>query len=156
MQGVLTEGTGVRGKIDRPAGGKTGTSQEYKDAWFIGYVPQLITGVWVGNDDNTPMEGVTEVAVCPRMWKTFMDIVLTDIPSAEFPRPQGLVSVEVCLESGELATQYCPEDRVISAYYWWDKVPEEECGVHREPEWLWSTPFLYRTKSETVEVEERP
>ncbi len=156
MQGVLTEGPGVRGKIDRPAGAKTGTSQEYKDAWFIGYVPQLITGVWVGNDDNTPMEGVTEVAVCPRMWKAFMEVVLTDIPSAEFSRPQGLVSVEVCLDSGGVATDYCPEDRVISADYWWDKVPEEECNIHREPEWLWSVPFLYRSKPGTVEVEERP
>ena len=154
MKGVLTDGTGVRGKIDRPAGAKTGTSQEYKDAWFIGYVPQLITGVWVGNDDNTPMEGVTEVAVCPRMWKAFMSVALTGVPTIEFPMPQGLVSVEVCLESGGMATEYCPKERVFSVQYWWDKVPEEKCETHREPDWLWSTPYLNRNRSRTGEASE--
>ncbi len=140
MKGVLIRGTGVRGKIDRPAAAKTGTSQEFKDAWFIGYVPQLITGVWAGNDDNTPMEGVTEVAVCPRMWKAYMERVLTGVPSQEFPMPQGLVSIEVCLDSGELATINCPQDRVISADYWWNKVPTGKCKKHETPEWLWVLP----------------
>jgi penicillin-binding protein 1A len=154
MQGVLVEGTGVRGRIDRPSGAKTGTSQEYKDAWFIGYVPQLTTGVWVGNDDNTPMEGVTEVAVCPRMWKTFMVNVLTGVPTAEFPKPQGLVSIEVCLDSGGVSTQYCPSERIISALYWWDKVPEDECEIHKEPDWFWNPPFFHRNIPKTTEVEE--
>jgi len=153
MSGVLREGTGIRGKIDRPAGAKTGTSQEYKDAWFIGYVPQLVTGVWVGNDDNTPMEGVTEVAVCPRMWKAFMESALTGVPSQEFQKPKGLISAEVCLDSGQPAAEYCPKERIITAWYWWDKVPEEECAIHREPEWLWSTPLLYRNKPGTSEGE---
>ena len=154
MKGVLTEGTGVRGRISRPAGAKTGTSQEYKDAWFIGYVPQLTTGVWVGNDDNTPMEGVTEVAVCPRMWKTFMEAALAGVPSEEFPAPQGLVPVNICLESGQVATDYCPKERVFSELYWWDKVPEDKCEIHSEPEWLWSSPLIDRNKPKTSEGQE--
>jgi len=140
MKGVLLRGTGVRGNIDRPAAAKTGTSQEFKDAWFIGFVPQLVTGVWAGNDDNAPMEGVTVVAVCPRMWKTFMDDVLTEVPSQEFPLPRGLVTLEVCLDSGELVTENCPQDRVIVADYWWNSVPTKVCSKHKAPEWLWVLP----------------
>jgi penicillin-binding protein 1A len=151
MKGVINEGTGMRGRISRPAAAKTGTSQEYKDAWFVGFVPQLVTGVWVGNDDNTPMEGVTEVAVCPRMWKSFMEVALAGVPSMEFPAPQGLVKVQICLDSGQVATEYCPKDRVITADYWWDKVPEDKCEKHREPEWMWTVPMLDREKKSTSE-----
>ncbi|MGB9613236.1 MAG: transglycosylase domain-containing protein, partial [Candidatus Margulisiibacteriota bacterium] len=87
MKGVLTRGTGVRGRIDRPAAAKTGTTQDFKDAWFIGFVPQLVTGVWVGNDDNTPMQGVAEVAVCPRIWKAYNQEVLANQPILDFPKP---------------------------------------------------------------------
>lgn len=140
MKGVLESerGTGVRGRIERPAAAKTGTSQEFKDAWFIGYVPQLATGVWVGNDDNLPMEGVTEVAICPRMWKAFMNRIFTDddVPVQEFPEPEGLVEAEICLDSGLLSSFNCPGDKVIKAEFWWDKVPDKECDKHKEPEWL--------------------
>ena len=90
MKGVLTRGTGVRGQIGRPAAAKTGTSQEFKDAWFIGFVPQLVTGVWVGNDDNRPMNGVAEVGTCPRIWKAYNQIVLANQPALDFPKPEGL------------------------------------------------------------------
>ena len=87
MRGVLARGTGVRGQIDRPAAAKTGTSQDFKDAWFEGFVPQLVTGVWVGNDDNSPMKGIAEVAICPRIWKAYNEIVLAGQPVLDFPKP---------------------------------------------------------------------
>ena len=59
MQAVVTSGTGQAASLDRPVAGKTGTSQDYRDAWFIGFTADLVTGVWVGNDDNTPMNKVT-------------------------------------------------------------------------------------------------
>jgi len=136
MQGVLLRGTGVRGKIDRPAGAKTGTTEEFKDAWFIGYVPQLVTGVWVGNDNNEPMEGVTEVAVCPRMWKSFMDVVLMDEPIVDFPKPEGLVEETICLESGRLPNEYCPGDRIVKEKFWWNDKPTELCTYHPTTEAL--------------------
>ena len=130
MQGVLLRGTGVRGNIDRPAGAKTGTTEEFKDAWFIGYVPQLVTGVWVGNDNNEPMEGVTEVAVAPRMWKAFMSNVLIDEPVIDFPKPEGLIDESICLDSGKLPNPYCPGNRIVKATFWWNDLPTERCTYH--------------------------
>ena len=88
MKGVLSRGTGVRGQIDRPAAAKTGTTQDFKDAWFIGFVPQLATGIWAGNDDNSSMQGVAEVAVCPRIWKAYNQTVLANQPIIDFPVPE--------------------------------------------------------------------
>ena len=136
MQGVLLRGTGVRGNIDRPAGAKTGTTEEFKDAWFIGYVPQLVTGVWVGNDNNEPMEGVTEVAVSPRMWKAYMSNVLIDEPVIDFPKPEGLVEETICLDSGKIPNEYCPGDRIVKATFWWNDKPTETCTYHPTTEAL--------------------
>lgn len=134
MRGVLTRGTGVRGQIDRPAAAKTGTSQDFKDAWFIGYVPQLVTGVWVGNDDNTPMKGVAEVAICPRVWKSYNQIVLVNYPVMDFPRPEGLVNVQICVESGKLAGPNCPSNKVHWSTLWQKDVPSENCDIHKPGE----------------------
>ncbi|OGC36450.1 hypothetical protein A2311_03045 [candidate division WOR-1 bacterium RIFOXYB2_FULL_48_7] len=90
MRGVISRGTGFRANIGRPAAAKTGTSQDYKDAWFIGFVPQLVTGVWVGNDNNRPMRGIAEVAICPRIWRSYNSIVLAGQPMLDFPHPEGL------------------------------------------------------------------
>lgn len=136
MQGVLLRGTGVRGNIDRPAGAKTGTTEEFKDAWFIGYVPQLVTGVWVGNDNNEPMEGVTEVAVTPRMWKAYMSNVLFDEPMIDFPKPEGLVEETICLDSGKIPNKDCPGDRIVKATFWWNDRPTETCTYHPTTEAL--------------------
>jgi len=136
MQGVLLRGTGVRGNIDRPAGAKTGTTEEFKDAWFLGYVPQLVTGVWVGNDNNEPMEGVTEVAVSPRMWKAYMSSVLIDETIIDFPKPEGLVEETICLDSGKIPNAYCPGDRIVKATFWWNDKPTETCTYHPTTEAL--------------------
>ncbi|MFH1542482.1 MAG: PBP1A family penicillin-binding protein [bacterium] len=136
MSGVLKRGTGVRGQINRPAAAKTGTTENYKDAWFIGFVPQLATGVWVGNDNNVSMEGVAEVAVCPRIWKTYNDIVLANEPVIYFPKPEGLVEVEICSATGRLATEYCPEITRVKASFRKDSIPEERCDFHEPPAWL--------------------
>jgi penicillin-binding protein 1A len=130
MKGVLTHGTGMRGQIGRPAAAKTGTTQDYKDAWFIGFVPQLVTGVWVGNDDNTPMKGVAEVGVCPRIWKAYNLIALANFPILDFPQPEGLVNVKICLDSSKLAGPYCPPDRVQWASIWNKDVPTQSCDIH--------------------------
>ncbi len=72
LAAVLTEGTGKAARLDRPAGGKTGTSQQFRDAWFVGYTAQLAAGVWVGNDDASPMRRVTGGGLPARMWREFM------------------------------------------------------------------------------------
>jgi len=125
MKGVITRGTGIRANIGRPAAAKTGTSQAFRDAWFIGFVPQLTTGVWVGNDDNTSMEGVAEVGVCPRIWKSYNLRVLKDVPVQDFPKPEGLVWVEINSKTGKLASSATPASQRIRETFWRNDVPRE-------------------------------
>lgn len=74
MMAVTEWGTGRFAKLpDRPVAGKTGTSQDYRDAWFIGFTPQIVTGVWFGNDDNTSMKEVTGGKISTVAWKAFME-----------------------------------------------------------------------------------
>jgi penicillin-binding protein 1A len=131
MKGVLTRGTGVRGQIPRPAAAKTGTTEEYRDAWFGGFVPQLVTGVWVGNDDNTSMKGVAEVAVCPRIWKEYNKKALANKPILAFPKPVGLVKVKICTESGKLIGHNCPYDKHRVVTLSQDSVPNTICDFHQ-------------------------
>ena len=84
MQKVVTGGTGTRANFGRPAAGKTGTSQNFRDAWFIGFTPDYVAGVWVGNDDDTPMNKVTGGEVAARIWKDFMVTAHMTLPSRDF------------------------------------------------------------------------
>ena len=72
LQGVIQRGTGKRAALGRPAAGKTGTSQNWRDAWFIGFTPGLVCGVWVGNDDNRPMNKVSGGDLPADIWRRFM------------------------------------------------------------------------------------
>lgn len=69
-------GTGKGARITHPAGGKTGTSQDFRDAWFIGYSQGITTGIWLGNDDNAPMDKVTGGSLPARIWKEYMGEIL--------------------------------------------------------------------------------
>jgi 1A family penicillin-binding protein len=72
LMSVLREGTGKAAQISGPAAGKTGTTQDCRDAWFIGFTPELVVGVWTGNDDNTPMNGVTGGSLPATIWREFV------------------------------------------------------------------------------------
>src|SRR5205807_8956234 len=72
LAGVIGHGTGKSAAFGRPAAGKTGTTQEYRDAWFIGYTADLVAGVWLGNDDNSPMNRVTGGSLPALAWRNFM------------------------------------------------------------------------------------
>jgi penicillin-binding protein 1A len=90
LKGVVTQGTGTAARLDdgRPVAGKTGTTSDFRDAWFIGYVPQLSTAIWIGNDDNSPMlPGTTGGAFVAPTWKRFMTEALQGIPPQDFPSP---------------------------------------------------------------------
>jgi penicillin-binding protein 1A len=69
-------GTGKGARITHPAGGKTGTSQDFRDAWFIGYSQGITTGIWLGNDDNAPMDKVTGGSLPARIWKEYIGEIL--------------------------------------------------------------------------------
>jgi membrane carboxypeptidase/penicillin-binding protein len=97
---------------ERPAAGKTGTTDDYRDAWFIGYTPQLITGVWAGYDKPTPMgRGFTGGAICAPIWGRFMRSALNNKPVVEFPKPDLIISVQIDPVTGDLATPDCPQKR---------------------------------------------
>lgn len=95
-------------KLSRPAAVKTGTTNDYRDNWTIGYTPDLITGVWVGNADNTPMEHISGVTGAGPIWHNFMEAALANRPVLDFARPNGIVEMEVCADSGTQPSPYCP------------------------------------------------
>jgi len=73
LQGVVEHGTGRAAALQGFAAGKTGTTQDYRDAWFVGFDDSLVVGVWVGNDDHSPMKGVVGGSLPAKIWKDFME-----------------------------------------------------------------------------------
>lgn len=136
LQSVITSGTGTAADIGRAAAGKTGTTQNYRDAWFVGYTPELVTAVWVGYPKEqkamTEVHGikVTGGSLPARIWAAFMKQALKETPASDFPTPagDGWVSVAVCNESHLLPTEFCPT--VIEELFRADKQPTESCTLH--------------------------
>lgn len=94
--------------IGRPAAAKTGTTTDFRDNWVVGYTPNLVVGVWVGNADNTPMVNVTGVSGAAPIWNAFLRAVLLGQPELQFHEPDGIVRHEICAASGLLPTPNCP------------------------------------------------
>lgn len=114
---------------DRPAAAKTGTTQEYRDAWTIGYVPSLVVGVWAGNNDNSSMTGGASGALIPAaIWNEFMRRALEGQPSEEFQRPEGIIEKEVDILSGKLPTALTPATKteIFTSF----NTPAESDDVH--------------------------
>ncbi len=91
LQKVVDSGTGIPSQIGRPSAGKTGTSDESRDLWFIGYIPQLVTGVWLGNDDNTPTDSSSSMAAV--IWRKFMLEATEGMAIENFPSPPDNLKV---------------------------------------------------------------
>ena len=86
MSRTVAGGTGRRAHIEgRQVAGKTGTTNDFRDAWFVGYAPDIVTGVWVGADDFTPMDKVTGGSIPAMIWKDYMEIALADMPKTALP-----------------------------------------------------------------------
>ncbi len=98
-------------RLSRPAAAKTGTTNDYRDAWIIGYTPNLVAGVWVGNSDNSPMEDLPGARGAGPIWHNFMEQALADTPPTDFPRPPGIIELKVCADSGTLPSEVCPKQR---------------------------------------------
>jgi len=99
-------------ELSRPAAAKTGTTDDYRDAWTIGYTPNLAAGVWVGNSDNSPMAEVPGAAGAGPIWHDFMEAVHADLPVRGFERPSGIVEHEICASSGARPAERCPKRRM--------------------------------------------
>lgn len=138
LQGVIKRGTGTKASIGRPAAGKTGTAQNYRDAWFIGYTPDLATAVWVGYPNKqiemTSVHGirVTGGSFPAQIWHDFMLPAHEKIPIHPFPyssyTPKDK-SVRICRESQKLATEFCPENLVYEKYAD-GNTPKQYCNIH--------------------------
>jgi penicillin-binding protein 1A len=92
LTGVMTFGTGKAARLDRPAAGKTGTTQDSRDALFVGYTADLVCGVWFGNDDNTPMNHVTGGTLPARAWHSFMVAATKNMPVQPLPGEGALIA----------------------------------------------------------------
>ncbi len=99
-------------KLPRPAAVKTGTTDDWRDGWTVGYTPDLVVGVWVGNADNSPTKRVAGVRGAGPIWREFMEKALAGVPPKDFPRPPGIVEAEICVKSGAKPSEYCPERRI--------------------------------------------
>jgi membrane carboxypeptidase/penicillin-binding protein len=114
LQSVFTEGTAIsaaaRG-FTAEAAGKTGTTNDYRDAWFAGFTPDLLCVVWVGFDDNTPV-GLSGARAALPIWVEFMKAALSGKEPLPFTVPsENIVFVEIDKETGLLASPFCPETR---------------------------------------------
>lgn len=108
MQGVLQDGTGTPANLGRPAAGKTGTTDNYETAWFIGYTPELLTGIFIGNDDRKPV-GISGTEVSA-LWGQMMAKAVAGTRAVDFPVPPNVATrVPVCADSGKLAAGGCQE-----------------------------------------------
>jgi penicillin-binding protein 1A len=132
MRSVIDNGTGRRARwmgFTRPAGGKTGTSDNFCDNWFIGFTPQITAGAWVGFDDKTSLGRNQDGAKngVP-IWTEFMIKAHDSLPILDFEEPEGIVRVDVCLESGEIATDRCLNVR--NEVFTVENQPTTTCSLH--------------------------
>jgi penicillin-binding protein 1A len=115
LQDVIERGTGQAARIGRPAAGKTGTTDDHADAWFVGYTPDLVTAVWVGYPQGrVPMTSVHGTRVWggnfpAYIWRSFMAEAVRGTPVGRFRLPdEDLVSIEIDPDTGLLAAPWCP------------------------------------------------
>lgn len=132
MKTVVDHGTGRGARwrgFSRPAGGKTGTTNNYTDNWFVGYTPQITCGVWVGFDDKTSIGrrqygGTNALPV----WTEFMKAAHDTLPVMDFGIPDNIMFANVCLESGALATNLCHDVRY--EVFTSRSIPIDICPLH--------------------------
>lgn len=130
LKGVLDRGTADsarRAGFTRPAAGKTGTTNDYKDAWFVGYTPDLLTVVWVGFDNQSKLGLSGSQAALP-IWTDFMIRATAGTPMTDFVAPPGIKFVDVDPISGQLATPSCTS--VIREAFIEGEEPSVTCALH--------------------------
>lgn len=136
LRDVVRRGTAYSAVIGRgfnvPAGGKTGTTNDYMDVWFVGFTPDLVTGVWMGFDKKTKiMNNAQGGRLAAPAWTAMMREVYERrrIPAA-WSVPPGVMQVEIDETTGLLATPFCPRDKVIREFYYPGTEPTTRCPVH--------------------------
>ena len=134
LESVLNEGTGYAARsryhFVRRAAGKTGTTDNYTDAWFIGFTPDLVCGVWAGFDQMKRIaQGATGARVALPAWAEFMKRAQKGKPPLEFQEPEGITHARICTKTGLLATNACNDTR--DEIFIEGTRPTEFCGLHK-------------------------
>ena len=131
LQAVVDWGTGHNARdlygLTLPAAGKTGTTDDTADGWFVGYTPEIVVGVWAGYDERRSI-GLAGSALGLPPWSDIMREYYAGKSAPSFTAPRGVVWESVCTESGKLATPQCP--KVQSEVFLQDARPEQECDMH--------------------------
>ena len=131
LRSVINEGTAASARglgFTADAAGKTGTTNDYRDAWFCGFTPDLLAVVWVGFDDNTPV-GLSGTKAALPIWVDFMKAATSGTKPSPFPpAPEGIVYVTIDKDTGLLAGPRCPSTR--DEAFVAGTEPREMCGVH--------------------------
>jgi membrane peptidoglycan carboxypeptidase len=123
--------------LDRPAAAKTGTTNDWTDNWTVGYTPQIVTGVWVGNADRSPMQNVIGITGAAPIWHTFMENAFKTLklPVATFVQPSNVVTSSLCTQPGTEYTSSMGEDLVVES-----TVPTTSAKPTTTPS---ATPYTY-------------
>lgn len=165
MKNVLQPGgTGSQlgPRLNRPAAGKTGTSQGHRDSYMVGFTPDLVTAVWVGNRNNLSLGwGQTGSVRAGTIWAQFMNNALRDAPPRDFPRPGGLVAMNICPATGLLHNSTCSLTPVRELFIAGTE-PKEQCRwpvcPHCPPEqqWHWNGGWWNRHRIQRQPVPDPP
>ncbi|MDP6797061.1 MAG: penicillin-binding transpeptidase domain-containing protein, partial [Candidatus Krumholzibacteria bacterium] len=158
LQSVITQGTGVRARrmgLTRPAAGKTGTTDNNNDAWFVGYTPDYVCGVWVGFDERKDMGRWMEGAhAALPIWTGIMLAAHDSLEVREFEVPEGVGKLAVCRESSLLPTRYCPE--TMQEVFIEGREPNRPCDRHSlsSSQWRGSGSEFRDMDRQSMEVDE--
>lgn len=136
LQSVVNHGTGytIRSvyNFTLPAGGKTGTTNDFTDAWFIGFTKHIVAGVWIGFDDPAKSLGPSQAGsvVALPIWATFMKAAhdTLNLKPNQFEMPAGVGRIDICKETKKLASEFCPE--IVSEIFELKNSPTEKCDKH--------------------------
>ncbi|MFQ5583403.1 MAG: penicillin-binding protein 1A [Calditrichia bacterium] len=139
LEDVINHGTGGSARwkyhFNAPAAGKTGTTDNYTDAWFVGFTPLIAAGVWVGLDapELKLGRGQTGSRAALPFWADFMKAVYDTLklPQETFKQPPEVISLDICTESGKIATNFCP--KVVTEVFNIKYHPTEQCDIHTKP-----------------------
>jgi penicillin-binding protein 1A len=149
LQDVVAQGTGRRAQLPdgRPVAGKTGTTTDYTNAWFVGYTPEYLTTVWIGNDrQEDPMrykEGVVGGGTAAAVWSDYMDEITAGLPVTNFTEPEGIVWAHVDPATGQAIPAWANKDSYLEVFAE-NKVPESASYKI----WRWFTTWPKKLKGE--------
>ena len=129
MKSVVSSGTAKAASIGRPVGGKTGTTNKWKDAWFIGFTPNISTGIWIGYDKLGLSLGAGQAAagIAAPIWSNYMREALKNEPTTDFPSYAKLAQMTVCENSGMVPSTYCKH--TITEVFIPQFVPDQVCDI---------------------------